>query len=72
MVMCYFQSLVILFDEIVCDVDLSYLGNEWYWDCCGKVCQEMMMIKGKIMFDQEWVDFEIVFVIKYVYYIIVV
>ena len=64
----YPQSPVTLLDEIVCDADLSHLGNEWYWDRCGKVRQEMMMTRGQIMSDQEWVDFEIAFVTKHAYH----
>ena len=57
-----------LLDEIVCDADLSHLGNEWYWDRCGKVRQEMMITKDLVMSDQEWVDFEIGFVTKHNYH----
>lgn len=57
-----------LLDEIVCDADLSHLGNEWYWDRCGKVRQEMLLTKGVVMSDQEWVDFELSFVTKHSYH----
>lgn len=57
-----------LLDEIVCDADLSHLGNEWYWDRCGKVRQEMLAVKGLVMSDQEWVDFELSFVTQHNYH----
>ena len=45
-----------LLEEIVCDADLSHLGNAWYWDRCGKVRQELLLVEGTVLSEQEWVD----------------
>lgn len=51
-----------LLEEIVCDADLSHLGNEWYWDRCGRLRQELSITRQKIMSEQDWVEFELNFV----------
>ena len=51
-----------LLEEIVCDADLSHLGNEWYWDRCGKVRQELLLVEGKVLSEQDWVDSELQFI----------
>lgn len=56
------QSPQNLLEEIVCDADLSHLGNEWYWDRCGKIRQELNLTANRIMSDQEWIDFELNFI----------
>ncbi|MCB0547307.1 MAG: HD domain-containing protein [Phaeodactylibacter sp.] len=57
-----------LMEEILCDADLSHLGNERYWDRCGRLRQEMLMTKDILMSEQEWVDFELDFMIKHRYH----
>ena len=57
-----------LLEEILCDADLSHLGNERYWDRCGRLRQEMLMTKDILMSEQEWVDFELDFMIKHRYH----
>lgn len=57
-----------LLEEVVCDADLSHLGNEWYWDRCGKVRQEMLLCDGKILSEQEWVDSELQFITNHHYH----
>lgn len=57
-----------LLEEVVCDADLSHLGNEWYWDRCGKVRQEMLLNQGKVMSEQEWVDSELQFITNHHYH----
>lgn len=50
-----------LLEQILCDADLSHLGQETYWERTGKVRQEMVFVQGTVMDDREWVDFEINF-----------
>lgn len=57
-----------LLQEIICDADLSHLGNEWYWDRCGKVRQELLLTQGKVLSEQEWVDFELQFITNHHYH----
>ena len=57
-----------LLEEILCDADLSHLGNERYWDRCGRLRQEILMTKDILMSEQEWVDFELDFMINHRYH----
>ncbi len=57
-----------LLEQIICDADLSHLGKKNYWDRCGRVRQEMMILYDKIMTDEEWVDFELRFVENHRYF----
>lgn len=50
-----------LHEKIICDADLAHLGNEHYWDRTGRVRQELMLTRGMVMSEQEWVDFELNF-----------
>ncbi len=50
-----------LMQKIVCDADLSHLGKDNYWDRCGKIRQELALVKDLIMNEQEWMDFELEF-----------
>ena len=58
----YPQSPKNLMQKIVCDADLSHLGKENYWDRCGKIRQELALVKDQIMNEQEWMDFELEFI----------
>ena len=57
-----------LMEEILCDADLSHLGNKTYWDRCGRVRQELMVSNQIVMSEMEWVDFELNFVTKHQYH----
>lgn len=57
-----------LLEEILCDADLSHLGNDHYWDRCGRLRQEMLMTRDILMSEQEWVDFELDFMIGHQYH----
>ncbi len=57
----YPQKPNTLLEEIICDADLSHLGKDIYWDRCGKVRQELALVKDLIMNEQEWIDFELEF-----------
>ena len=56
-----------LLEEIVCDADLSHLGQSSYWDRCGRVRQEFALTRDKVMSDQEWIDFELNFMLGHEY-----
>lgn len=57
-----------LMEEILCDADLSHLGNRTYWDRCGRVRQELLVTQQIVMSEIEWVDFELNFVTKHQYH----
>lgn len=57
-----------LLEEILCDADLSHLGNEHYWDRCGRLRQEMTLARNIVMSDPEWVEFEINFLMHHRYH----
>ncbi len=51
-----------LLHRIICDADLSHLGQNVYWDRCSRVRQEMTLTQSSIMSEQEWIDFELKFI----------
>lgn len=55
-------------EEIVADADLSHLGDLSYWDRCGRVRQEFAITRNIIMSDQEWIDFELGFMLNHEYH----
>ncbi len=57
-----------LLEQIICDADLSHLGKKNYWDRCGRIRLEMNYTQGKVLSDQDWVDFEIDFLEKHEYF----
>ncbi|MEQ8704351.1 MAG: DUF5706 domain-containing protein [Phaeodactylibacter sp.] len=62
------QSPNTLLEKILCDADLSHLGNAHYWDRCGRLRQEMAIARGIVMSDPEWVEFEIDFLMRHRYH----
>lgn len=57
-----------ILEQILCDGDLSHLGDKTYWDRCSKVRQELIFTRNKVMADQEWVDFELNFLLNHHYH----
>ena len=57
-----------LLSQILCDADLSHLGEKSYWDRCYKLRQEMGLTNGKIFSENEWVDFELQFMVNHKYH----
>ena len=55
-------------EKIVCDADLAHLGNEHYWDRTGRVRQELMLTRSMLMGEQEWIDFELDFMLQHDYH----
>ncbi|MBN8681732.1 MAG: hypothetical protein J0L99_03745 [Chitinophagales bacterium] len=54
--------------KIICDADLSHLGMESYWARTSKFRQELNLTRKVVMSDEEWVDFEIDFLINHEYH----
>ncbi len=55
-------------EEILADADLSHLGDQSYWDRCGRVRQEFALTRNIVMSDQEWIDFELKFMLDHDYH----
>ena len=55
-------------EQIVADADLSHLGDLSYWDRCGRVRQEFALTREMVMSDQEWIDFELGFMLNHEYH----
>jgi predicted metal-dependent HD superfamily phosphohydrolase len=54
--------------QIICDADLSHLGMDTYWDRNSKFRQELILARQIIMSDQDWVDFELNFMLGHNYH----
>ncbi len=57
-----------LLEKIICDADLSHLGTDAYWYRNARVREEMVNVGGKPMTEEEWLDFEISFMLKHAYH----
>lgn len=57
-----------LIGQIIGDADLSHLGMKIYWDRTSKLRQELNTTRKRLMSDQEWVDFELDFMLKHEYH----
>jgi predicted metal-dependent HD superfamily phosphohydrolase len=60
-----------LLEKIICDADLSHLGMETYWDRTGKYRQELILARKTVMSEQDWVDFELNFMLNHNYHTVV-
>ncbi|MEO6039595.1 MAG: HD family phosphohydrolase, partial [Saprospiraceae bacterium] len=57
-----------LLEEIIGDADLSHLGMESYWDRTGKLRQEFILARKTVMSEQDWLDFELNFLLSHEYH----
>lgn len=57
-----------LLQQIICDADLSHLGEKSYWLRTAKVRQEIATIQQRNMSEDEWLDFEIAFMLGHTYH----
>ncbi|MCB0517982.1 MAG: HD domain-containing protein [Lewinellaceae bacterium] len=57
-----------LLEEIICDADLSHLGKKVYWDRCGRLRQELLLTRSRLMSEAEWVEFELNFMNNHRYF----
>lgn len=55
-------------EKIICDADLSHLGMEPYWDRTGKYRQELILTGRNVMSEQDWVEFELNFMLAHEYH----
>ncbi len=55
-------------EEIIGDADLSHLGMKSYWDRTGKLRQEFILARKTVMSEQDWVDFELNFLLAHEYH----
>lgn len=62
------QSPENLLGQIIADADLSHLGMKIYWERNSRLRQEMVIARGKVMSDQEWVEFELNFMLTHEYH----
>lgn len=57
-----------LLGKIIADADLSHLGMDIYWDRTSRLRQEFVLNRNYVMSDQDWVDFEINFMLTHEYH----
>lgn len=62
------QKPASLLEQIICDADLSHLGMDIYWSRTGKLRQEFVLTRNRIMSEPEWVDFELNFLLTHEYH----
>ena len=62
------QNPKTVLEQIICDADLSHLGLKTYWDRNSKLRQEFTLTRNNLMNDQEWVEFEIDFMLNHEYH----
>ena len=57
-----------LLQQIICDADLSHLGEKSYWMRTSRVRQELVITKNILMTEEEWLDFELTFMLGHNYH----
>ncbi len=62
------QNPVSLMEQIIADADLSHLGMDIYWDRTGRLRQEFVLTRSQVMSDQDWLDFELNFMLTHEYH----
>ncbi len=62
------QRPVGLLQQIICDADLSHLGEKSYWQRNSRVRQELIITHNKLMTEEEWIDFELAFMLSQNYH----
>ena len=62
------QRPVNLLQQIICDADLSHLGEKSYWMRTARVRQELIITHNKLMTEEEWIDFELAFMLGQSYH----
>ena len=61
------QRPVGLLQQIICDADLSHLGEKSYWMRTARVRQELIVTQNRLMTEDEWLDFELTFMLGHNY-----
>ncbi len=62
------QRPVGLLQQIICDADLSHLGEKSYWVRTSRLRQELIITHNKLMTEEEWIDFELAFMLSQNYH----
>lgn len=62
------QRPVGLLQQIICDADLSHLGEKSYWMRTARVRQELIVTHNKLMTEDEWLHFELTFMLAQNYH----
>ncbi len=62
------QRPATLLQQIICDADLSHLGEKSYWMRTARVRQELIITHNKLMTEEEWIDFELAFMLSQNYH----
>ena len=62
------QRPVGLLQQIICDADLSHLGEKSYWVRTSRLRQELIITHNKLMTEEEWIDFELAFMLTQNYH----
>jgi predicted metal-dependent HD superfamily phosphohydrolase len=57
------QRPIGLLQQIICDADLSHLGEKSYWMRTARVRQELVVTQNRLMTEEEWLDFELTFML---------
>jgi predicted metal-dependent HD superfamily phosphohydrolase len=57
-----------LLQQIICDADLSHLGEKSYWMRTARVRQELLVTQNKAMNEEEWLEFELTFMLAHQYH----
>lgn len=57
------QRPIGLLQQIICDADLSHLGEKSYWMRTARVRQELIVTHNKLMTEDEWLEFELTFML---------
>jgi predicted metal-dependent HD superfamily phosphohydrolase len=52
-----------LLEKIICDADLSHLGTKKFWLRAARVREEMALADNRLMSEEQWIDFEITFLL---------
>ncbi len=62
------QNPTSLLHQILCDADLSHLGDQHFWDRASRLRQEWSLKTGKISTDLAWIEGELSFLLGHRYH----
>ena len=62
------QQPIGLLQQIIADADMSHLGEKSYWMRTARVRQELVITQQKLMNEDEWVTFELAFMMGHHYH----
>jgi predicted metal-dependent HD superfamily phosphohydrolase len=57
------QRPIGLLQQVICDADLSHLGEKSYWMRTARVRQELVVTQNRLMSEEEWLEFELTFML---------